>query len=232
MAGLVLEDGRRWGDAAEPWQWTDAQSVLDRDGPPYQFLTRGRGGSKTGDLGGMSIAAMLTQAPPGARAYCLAADRDQGRLFVDSVRGFVARTPELQNALHVDAYRVSTVRGDVVLEVLAADSAGAWGPRPWWLVVDEVANWAIDAGSAAALRGGLLGGGEAGGRADDLADERGRPRSLEREGARACGGVAVVAGERDPGPGAVARAGSAGGAAASAAGVVVRAAVPEPVDGG
>jgi hypothetical protein len=33
---------------------------------------------------------------------------------------------------------VSTVRGDVVLEVLAADSAGAWGPRPWWLVVDEV----------------------------------------------------------------------------------------------
>ena len=35
MAGLVLEDGRRWGEAAERFQWEDAQAVLDADAEPF-----------------------------------------------------------------------------------------------------------------------------------------------------------------------------------------------------
>ncbi|HEV2809764.1 MAG TPA: hypothetical protein VGV93_05115 [Acidimicrobiales bacterium] len=59
LAGLVLEDGRRWGEAAEPWQWTDAQAVLDpgHEDPRSHFLTRPRGRSKTSDLGGVATAA-------------------------------------------------------------------------------------------------------------------------------------------------------------------------------
>jgi hypothetical protein len=142
LQALVLEDARRWGDAAQAWQREDAEAILDLSSPtPYSFLTRGRGGSKTGDLAGVALAAMLAQAPPGARLYAAAADRDQARLFADSIGGFKARTPELRGALEVQAYRVVSPRKDAVLEILAADAAGAWGLRPWLLLIDEVCQW-------------------------------------------------------------------------------------------
>ena len=49
----------------------------------------------------MTIAAMLTQLPPGAAMYAAAADRDQGRLLADAMRGYAQRTPELAGALDV-----------------------------------------------------------------------------------------------------------------------------------
>ena len=84
---------------------------------------------------------MLTQAPPGGRLYVLASDRDQGALIVDSVAGYVTRTPELAGALTVDAFKVSAPRAGATLEVLAADVAGSYGLRPWFLGVDELSVW-------------------------------------------------------------------------------------------
>jgi phage terminase large subunit-like protein len=142
MAALVLEDGSRWGEKAAPFQWADATAVLDvESATPYHFLTRSRGGSKTADLAGMAVAAMLTQLPAGSRLYALAADRDQGRLLLDSVQGYRERTPMLRNALEVGAYRVTATRGGSTLDVLAADAPGAWGLRPAFLIVDELAQW-------------------------------------------------------------------------------------------
>jgi hypothetical protein len=142
LAGLVLDDARRWGEAAVPFQWQDARAVLDPESPtPYHFLTRARGGSKTGDLAGMAIAAMLTQLPEASRAYGVAADRDQGRLLLDSIDGYVRRTPMLRGALDLGAYKVTAVRSGTVFEILAADEASAWGLRPGFLVVDEVGQW-------------------------------------------------------------------------------------------
>jgi hypothetical protein len=150
LNALTLEDGRRWGDAAFDFQKVDAEAVLDQSSDtPYSFLTRGRGGAKTSDLAGIGIAAMLTQAPRGAKLYALAADRDQGRLFIDSLQGYAARTDELAAALSVDAYRVTANRRGVVLEVLAADAPSAWGLRPWFLIVDEVCQWATTPGPKA-----------------------------------------------------------------------------------
>ncbi len=80
LSTMVLEDGRRWGEAATRWQWVDARANLTIGSPtPYHFQTRPRGGAKTADQAGVLLAVMLTQAPPGARLYALAADRDQGR---------------------------------------------------------------------------------------------------------------------------------------------------------
>jgi hypothetical protein len=99
LAGLVLEDGRRWGEAASPWQWEDARAVLDLDGPRRHFLTRPRGGSKTTDLSGIAIAALLEQLPRLSESQAFAADRDQAQRLVKGVRGFADRTPELRGAL-------------------------------------------------------------------------------------------------------------------------------------
>jgi hypothetical protein len=89
----------------------------------------------------MNVAVMLTQLSTGSRCYAVAADLDQGRLLVESVDGFQRRTPELRGALRVEAYRVTAVRSGSVLEVLPADGPSAWGLRPSFLVIDELAAW-------------------------------------------------------------------------------------------
>jgi phage terminase large subunit-like protein len=142
LAALVLEDGRRWGEVAEPFQWDDAQEILDEDSlTPYNFLTRSRGGAKTSDLAGVALAAMLAQLPPASKLYGLAADQGQGRLLVESIEGYASRTPELRGALEIGAFRVRATRGGSTLEILAADAPGAWGLRPSFVVVDEIAQW-------------------------------------------------------------------------------------------
>lgn len=142
LAALVLEDGRRWGEAAQPWQWADARAILEpEDDRRYHFLTRPRGASKTGDLGGVGIAALLEQLPATSRSYALAADRDQGALLIDSISGFVARTEGIGGALTVDSGKVTAVRSGASLEVLPADEASSWGIRPHLAIVDELAQW-------------------------------------------------------------------------------------------
>jgi hypothetical protein len=147
LHALVLEDGRRWGEAAVPEQVADAEAILDPESPtPFHYLTRSRGYSKTCDLGGVAIAAMLAQLPPVSRSYAVAADADQGRLLLDAVRGFATRTEELRGALDVQAARVVATRTGSTLEAVPADAASAWGLRPHLVVVDELSGWPSTSG--------------------------------------------------------------------------------------
>jgi hypothetical protein len=142
LGGLVIDDGRRWGDAAVPVMWEDAAAILDpSSATPYHWLGRARGFDKTSGLAGVMVSAMLTQASPGARLFSLASDRDQGRLLVDSVQGYVTRTPELSGALSVDAFKVGAPKVQATLEVVAADAPSSYGLRPWFLGVDELSVW-------------------------------------------------------------------------------------------
>lgn len=142
MSGLVLPDGRRWGDAATDFQRADAAHVLDDESrTPYSFLTRSRGGAKTSDLAGINLAVMLAQLPAASRLYAVAADLDQGRLLIDAISGYARRTPELRGALRIDSYRVTAVRSGCVLEVLPADGPSAWGLQPVFVTVDEIGAW-------------------------------------------------------------------------------------------
>lgn len=147
---LVLEGGRRWGDAATPEQRADVAAVLDVAAEQrMHWLGRSRGRSKTTDVAAMSLAALLVQLPAGAQAYAAAADRDQARLLLDAARGFVQRTPELAGAVDVQAGRIVAHSPGVVLEVLAADAASSWGLRPYWLVCDELCQWPDTRGARA-----------------------------------------------------------------------------------
>jgi hypothetical protein len=142
LAGLVSEDGRRWGEAAHGFQWEDAAAILQPHGQRrYHYLTRPRGASKTSDLAGIAVAALLEQLPRSSRSYGLAADRDQGALLVDAVAGFVDRTPGLAGALKVTSWQITASRSGASFEVLPADEASSWGLRPHLLVVDELAQW-------------------------------------------------------------------------------------------
>jgi len=138
----VLEDGRRWGEVAVDWQVADALAILDPASPtPLHFITRPRGGSKTSDLAGASIAVLHEQLPPGAQAFGVAADRDQARLLVTEMAGFIRRTPGLSRAFTVETWRISANNGGASLVALAADGPSAYGLRPHWTVADEIGQW-------------------------------------------------------------------------------------------
>jgi phage terminase large subunit-like protein len=136
----VLEDGRRWGEAAEPFQIEDVRAMLSPD-PPNNFLTRARGSSKTADCALVANALMLAEAPLGSKLVVLAADVDQGRIFLDFMRGFAERTRMLREKLvftQTSAYAPAT---NVRLTVMASDAASIWGLGPYFAFCDEVAQW-------------------------------------------------------------------------------------------
>jgi phage terminase large subunit-like protein len=146
LAALVLEDGRRWGDAAAPWQWDDAHAVLNIDGPRRHFLTRPRGGSKTTDLGAIALVALLEQLAALSEAQAFAADRDQAARLQKSIKGFAARTDGLSGALKIDTYRVTNQKTGASLAIEASDDASAWGGKPPFVIADELAQWKATAG--------------------------------------------------------------------------------------
>jgi len=140
LAALVLEDERRWGDVATGWQWRLAEWAFDERARPNRWESRPRGGSKSTDIAGISMVAMLTTDPAGSRSYAIAVDKDQGRLIAEAAAGFVARTPALASALTVDSYKVTANSGSA-LEILAADAASTWGLKPRRVVCDEFCQW-------------------------------------------------------------------------------------------
>lgn len=139
MAALV-DDVGRWGDGATDLQWSDAEAILNLDGPRRHWLGRAKGYSKTRDVAGMSLVALLTQFPAGAHGYVAAVDGPQAGLLRQSISDFASNTPELRDQVNISTNRVTTRHG-ADLTVLAADSAGAHGLRPYWMVVDELGNW-------------------------------------------------------------------------------------------
>lgn len=151
LHGLVLDDGRRWGEAATDWQRVDAAAVLDPgpDDPLLHWLGRPKGGSKSTDLAGMSAAWLLEQATPMAEGFAVAADEDQANRLLDKARGFIRRAPALASVLRVESKRIVNVNTGARVVALAADVAGSEGLLTPWIVVDELPNWA----STAAARG-------------------------------------------------------------------------------
>jgi len=144
LAQLVLEDGRRWIEAAEDFQLADTLAVLEGD-RPYQFLTRARGSSKTTDLAAVALADLLTLGSAD-RLYWVAADRDQGTLALDAIAGFASRSEWIGSRVDLQARKVLAPVSGASLEVLAADAAGAWGLRPRSIFADELAQWPDTAG--------------------------------------------------------------------------------------
>lgn len=141
LSGLRLENGDPWGERATDWQWADARALLNPEPPNRHYLTRPRGASKTSDLAGIAIAALLEQLPANARAYAFAADAQQAALLLDAAAGFVGRTPGLAGALSMETYRVVVRSSGASLTVMASDAASAWGLRPSFVVVDEFSRW-------------------------------------------------------------------------------------------
>jgi hypothetical protein len=139
LARLRLPDGRLWFDATTDWQIADASAVLADDGPPYHFLTRSRGASKTTDLAGIALALLLAAEHPARLVWC-ASDSGQGQLALDAIDAFL-RGADLSDRAEVQSRRVLAPASGARLDVLPADEPGAWGLNPDAVFVDEITNW-------------------------------------------------------------------------------------------
>jgi hypothetical protein len=140
LAGLTMPSGKAWGTVAAQVQRSDACAVLSERGPRRHWIGRPRGYSKTEDLAALTTVALLELLEPGREAYCAARDRDQARILVDRVRGFVRRSG-LEGAFeHLGPYVIVSQSG-ARLEALSCDVGSAWGLSPAWCVIDELCQW-------------------------------------------------------------------------------------------
>jgi hypothetical protein len=142
LAGLVLEDGRRWGTVALPWQWMDVRAVVEPEpgSPRRHFWLRARGMSKTADAAALLLALLLTEAPARSRSFVYAVDESQAGLVLDSIVGFVQRSG-LAELVEIGARSVTCRESGATLTIESSDSASAFGSRPWMTVVDEHCQW-------------------------------------------------------------------------------------------
>jgi hypothetical protein len=130
LAALVLDDGRRWGEAATDWQLADAMAVCDPFGPRRHFQVRPRGASKTTDAAAAALALLVTEAPPRSRSHAYAVDAEQAAILLDALAGFATRTPGLSGTLRLEAGRATVLRSGATLQVEASDAASAFGRAP------------------------------------------------------------------------------------------------------
>ena len=138
---MVLEDGKRWGQTAAPYQWRHARAILDPDGEVRQFwIELPRGARKTTDLAGLMLAILYVQAPRMSRLYVGASDEDQAAELIYAAHGLIARTPELEGVFAAGELEITCKHSGASLRALAAD-ASAMGKRAWLIVLDEVCNW-------------------------------------------------------------------------------------------
>ena len=138
---MVLEDGKRWGETAAPFQWANARAILDMASDPRQhWIELPRGARKTTDLAGIQLAALYAQAPPMARLYVGASDEEQAQELIDAALGLIERTPELAGVFRTGELEITNAANGASVRALAAD-ASAMGKRAWMITLDEVANW-------------------------------------------------------------------------------------------
>jgi Terminase large subunit, ATPase domain len=136
---IVLEDGRRYGDVIEPWQEAD-HAALDSGQYRHGYFERSRGLAKTDGVGTEATTELIL-GPAGQRLYCAAADEDQARLLFDDVAGKFQRNPVLAPLVRVTQREIIVKATSSRLRVLASDAPSAYGLRPDWIAVDELAEW-------------------------------------------------------------------------------------------
>ncbi len=136
---VLLEDGTPLGEVIESWQAEDF-AALDAGTYRHAYLERPRGHSKTGDLGTEAVTELLL-GRPGQQLYCAAADEDQARLLFEDVAGKFQRNPLLRAAVKITQREIIVNATGSRLRVLSSDAPTAYGLRPDWIAVDELAAW-------------------------------------------------------------------------------------------
>jgi len=137
---LVLAVGESYGALLQPWQEDFFKAVFAvEEGRPKHRLVyseRRRGESKTEDVAAVALADLLV-GPERSRSYAVAGDAAQAALILDSISGFVGRSPAL-HGISVQRMVVRNAATDSELHVMSSDAPTAYGIRPRKVYFDEL----------------------------------------------------------------------------------------------
>ncbi len=144
---LVLVDGRRLGEALEPWQREHVlRPILARRRGlplcPLCYIEILKGGAKSTVGAGVGVGECA--AHPGTWVDIAAVDTDQGDIVLGYAAGFCARTPALRRHAKILKGKILFDNGSV-LQVLSSDEPSAHGGggrgRRYRVILDEFALW-------------------------------------------------------------------------------------------
>lgn len=139
------------GDCMDPWQRKDFEA-LDSGwrvaagqkvtGSYFlrAWLERGRGHSKTSDIGVM-VLWILFASRKRLSGVAAAGDADQSRLLRDSIARLVYLCPWLSGIIEVQAYRVINTRTGSTLEIISSDAPTSYGLLCDFIICDELVHW-------------------------------------------------------------------------------------------
>lgn len=157
---IVDVDGepKRFGDVMDDWQREDF-AALDpglkkcngrskAKALTRAYLERGRGHSKTTDIGVTSTWCLAFSTRP-LKGYCYAADRDQAALLRQAIETLLRLNPWLGEILEVTKDRVTVKAAGHpgeggYLQIETSDVASSYGILPDLIVADELTHWQGD----------------------------------------------------------------------------------------
>jgi len=136
---LLLEGGNRLGDVMDGWQREDFEA-LDDSAHRHAYLERPRGHSKTGDVATEAVVELFLGGPE-RELFCVAVDEDQAGILFRDVVGKIRRRPDLNAKVAIGKREITVKATRSTLTVLSSDAPSAFGLRPSWLALDEMAEW-------------------------------------------------------------------------------------------
>lgn len=93
------------------------------------------------DLAGITLSWLATEAPARSNGRVVASNADQASILIEAAASFVARTPELEGVIKVEAERLVAPNG-AYIRILSQSDSGSWGLRDCrFLICDEFAQW-------------------------------------------------------------------------------------------
>lgn len=145
LSALTLDDGRRLGEALEPWQREhviDPIYAEDVDGQPRHRLCDfelHRGAGKTTLVAAIALIELLFLNY--GHIYAFACDEDQARLLHEAAAGFIRRGgATFQQQFEVERRMIRSRRTHSELRIMSADAASAYGLIGDLFIVDEIAQ--------------------------------------------------------------------------------------------
>lgn len=121
------------------WKWVDSDFRVITEA--HIWLPRKNGKSTLG--AGIALCSFVLDDEPLPNFYCIASDRGQASLLTKYAKGFVKRSPDLQEVLRVRVHDIirETPEGDAEFKALHADSDRLDGLNPYGTFGDEAHSW-------------------------------------------------------------------------------------------
>jgi len=121
------------------WKWTENDLRVYTE--VHVWVPRKNGKSTLG--AGIAICSFVLDGEPLPNFYCVASDRGQASLLTKYAKGFVKRSPELQEVLRVRVHDILLVTddGEAEFKALHADSDRLDGLNPYGVFGDEAHSW-------------------------------------------------------------------------------------------